>query len=112
VAESPALGDTYRNLRAELWFAAKDWLSKLDCSLPDADKELAQELVAPRYTFTSGGKMQVESKDEMRKRLGHSPDRADALILTFASAAATTSWGSAGNSRWSHKLERGIEAIS
>ena len=112
VAESPALGDTYRNLRAELWFACKDWLSKLDCSLPDTDRALAEELVAPRYDFTSSGKMQVESKDQMRKRLGHSPDRADALVLTFASSAATTSWGSAGSSRWDHKLERGIEAIS
>ena len=111
VAELPALGDTYRNLRSELWFGTKDWLSKLDCSLPKEDRQLFEELIAPRYKYTSGGKMVVESKDEMRKRLGHSPDRADSLVLTFASQASVTSWGSSGSTRWNQPLERGIEAI-
>ena len=111
VSESPALGDTYKNQRSELWFACKDWLAKLDCSLPADDKELARQLVQPRYTFTSGGKMVVETKEEMKKRGLSSPDIADALILTFAGLAATASWGTARSTNWNQPLERGIEAI-
>jgi hypothetical protein len=44
-------------------------------------------LILPKYTFTSTGKIKVESKDEMRKRSPRSPDVADAFCLTFADAA-------------------------
>ncbi len=46
------------------------------------------ELTLPKYTFTSTGKLKVEGKDEMRKRLPRSPDVADAFCLTFADAVA------------------------
>ena len=109
VSESPALGDTYRNLRTELWFNAKDWLSKLDCRLPKDDDRLAQELVIPKYGFTSNGKMYVESKDDMRKRGFASPDVADAFVLTFASVAATTGWGP--QVAWDQPIKREIRGI-
>jgi hypothetical protein len=41
------------------------------------------ELTAPTYFF-NGGKFQIEPKDAVKKRLGRSPDLADALALTFA----------------------------
>ena len=109
VSESPALGDTYRNLRTELWFAAKDWLSKLDCKLPKDDDKLAQELVIPKYGFTSNGKMYVESKDDMRKRGFASPDIADAFVLTFGGGAATSGWGPQPS--WNKPMKREIRGI-
>lgn len=68
----------YAKLRDQLWFAIRDWLKT--GSLPPDDK-LHGELVAPTYFFDARGRYQVESKDDMRRRLGRSPDRADALAL-------------------------------
>jgi hypothetical protein len=88
VAESPSTKNNYLNLRAELWFAIKDWLAQRDCRLPN-DDELVSELAAPSYKYTSTGKIKLESKEEMRKRGIKSPDKADALALTMASSAAS-----------------------
>ncbi len=90
VAESPSTRKNYLNLRAELWFAIKDWLARRDCRLPE-DEELSSELASPQYKYTSSGKIKIESKDEMRKRGIKSPDKADALALTMASSAASFS---------------------
>lgn len=84
VAESPAIGERYNRLRDELWFKCLEWLQERDCKLLD-DEELIGELTSVHYAFTSSGKMQVESKDEMKKRGMDSPDIADAWLLTFAS---------------------------
>ena len=48
------------------------------------DNALIVELTAPTYTFSSTGKMVVESKADMKKRGMRSPDLADAFLLTFA----------------------------
>jgi hypothetical protein len=48
------------------------------------DDALIAELTAPTYTFSSTGKMVVESKADMKKRGLRSPDLADAFLLTFA----------------------------
>ena len=93
VAEAPSTKKNYLNLRAELWFAIKDWLSQRDCRLPQND-ELEAELASPLYKYTSSGKIKIESKDEMRKRGIKSPDKADALALTMASSAASFSGSS------------------
>jgi phage terminase large subunit len=50
------------------------------------DDGLIAELTAPTYTFSSTGKMVVESKADMKKRGMRSPDLADAFLLTFACA--------------------------
>jgi hypothetical protein len=71
--------EQYARLRDETWFRLRDWLKDGGCLPPD-DK-LAGELIAPVYQFTPGQKMQVESKDDLRKKLKRSPDRADALAL-------------------------------
>ena len=88
VSESPASRKNYLNLRAELWFAMKDWLTKRDCRLPN-DDELIAELVSPMYSYTSTGKLKIEAKEAMKKRGIKSPDKADALALTMASSAAS-----------------------
>lgn len=110
VSESPAMGMTYRNLRAELWHKAKAWLEKRDCRMPKDDK-LISELATVRYSFTSSGKIQIESKDDIRKRGLSSPDLADAFVLTFASDAATVSYGQSYSSKWSKPLKRGISLV-
>lgn len=84
VAESPAgAGSRYMRLRDQLWWRAREWLEGLDVQMVE-DAALWSELVSVRYALLSSGKIQVESKDDMRKRGMRSPDLADAFVLTFA----------------------------
>ena len=108
VSESPAMGGTYLNLRAELWHKAKAWLEKRDCKIPN-NEDLIGELATVRYTFTSNGKIKIESKDDIRRRGLKSPDMADAFVLTFAADAATISWGS--SSSWNKPIKRLIRGL-
>ena len=49
--------------------------------------ELIAQLSLPIYMSTEQGKVQIESKDDMRRRGIESPDFADALVLAFHNAA-------------------------
>jgi len=56
---------------------------------------LIAELSVPRYVYTSSGKLQIESKDSIKKRGLSSPDCGDALMLTMAAmqvAGTRVSW--------------------
>jgi hypothetical protein len=81
VAERATDSDEYARIRDELWGRVRDTLQK-DLSLPD-DEELTGQLSAPKYKFDSAGHIVIESKEDMKKRGVDSPDRADALCLTF-----------------------------
>lgn len=87
VSEVAALNPTVAKMRDELWVAVRDWLKARACKLPRSG-DLRGELVSPKYTFTSSGKLKVEGKQEMKKRGLRSPDLADALCLTFAATGA------------------------
>lgn len=111
VSESPALADRYVNLRAELWFKGREWLERKDCSL-GGDDALAEELVSPKYKDLSNGKMQVESKQDLKKRGIRSPNRADAFLLTLATDAVSASGGASGlHHAWTEPLKRQIAGI-
>jgi phage terminase large subunit len=84
VAESPSVNsEKYMRLRDELWFKARDWFASKAVCIPNQD-ELIGDLTVPHYSVTSGGKLKVEDKTEIKKRLPRSPDLADAFCLTFA----------------------------
>ncbi|MFG2269126.1 hypothetical protein ACGFNY_05050 [Streptomyces chartreusis] len=89
VAEAASRPDKFMNLRAELWWELGRGLSESggwDLSVMDnADTTVAQ-LLEPRWDVDPKGRVRVEPKDEIRKRLGRSPDNADALLLAFYSA--------------------------
>lgn len=70
------------NKRAEMWKAARDWL-KAGGAIP-ADPTLRDELQAPEIVPRMDGKLQIESKKEMKARGIPSPNRADTLVLSFA----------------------------
>lgn len=72
----------FLNKRAEMWNLTKQWLRQ-GGAIPD-DPQLAEELCSPEYIVRLDGKIVLESKDEMKKRGLGSPNRADALALTFA----------------------------
>jgi hypothetical protein len=72
----------YQNKRSEMWVEMKEWLEQ-GGALED-EEALSEELCAPEYMFTPAGKIQLEAKKDIKKRGLPSPDRADALCLTFA----------------------------
>lgn len=72
-----------RNKRAEMWANCRDWL-KNGAALPPDDQQLADDLTGPETLPTDDGKIQLESKEAMKKRGVPSPNCADALCLTFA----------------------------
>jgi hypothetical protein len=72
----------YLNKRAEMYGLAKDWL-RAGGALPD-NAELCEQLGTPEYRILPDGKIKVELKEEIVKRLGCSPDDADSFVLTFA----------------------------
>lgn len=75
-------------LRDYLWLEGARWIAQEKPSFSMIDNEIAQDLAAElatvKYSIDSSGRLLAESKDEMKKRLGHSPDIADSLLLTFA----------------------------
>lgn len=83
-----ALDIRYFNKRSEMWFEMVNWI-KSGGAIPD-DKELIEELCAATYTF-QGDKFRLCSKDDIKEVIGRSPDKADALALTFAYPVAPLS---------------------
>lgn len=72
----------FKNLRAAAWWNMRELLDPSRNSilmLPD-DEMLKADLTSPRYKVLSGGKIQVESKEDIRKRLGRSTDAGDAVV--------------------------------
>ena len=70
------------NKRAEMWKLTRDWL-KEGGSIP-LDPQLHQELIGPETVPRPDGKIQIESKKDMKARGIPSPNRADCLGLTLA----------------------------
>ena len=61
-----------------------DWLAEVGgAEIPDSD-ELQSHLCAPGYGFDSNSRLLLEKKEDIRKRVGFSPDLGDGLALTFA----------------------------
>ena len=78
------------NKRAEMWKAARDWL-KEGGSIDKSDQVLADDLTGPETVPRLDGKIQLESKKDMKARGLPSPGRGDALALSFAYPVAKKS---------------------
>ena len=78
----PEEDDTVANLRAEMYTNLRTLFENGEISIPD-DIDLIAQLSSIKYKFNSGGKLLIESKEEMKKRGMKSPDLADALALCY-----------------------------
>lgn len=76
--------ERYVNARAEWFWGLRERFESGEIDIDAADEELAYELATIRWKPDSRGRVQIESKDDMKKRLGRSPDRADAVAIAFA----------------------------
>lgn len=75
--------ERFVNRRTELWWGARDALVTGLVSVPP-DPTLVADLTSVRYSFDSRGRVKLESKDDVKKRLKRSPDRGDAFVLAVA----------------------------
>lgn len=71
----------YLNKRAEAYFALKEYV-EAGCELPN-DKLLIEDLRMMSYDFTDKGRLRIDRKGDFIDEFGRSPDRGDALSLTF-----------------------------
>lgn len=96
--EPPKIGDDGKplgggplNRRAEMWMASRDWLDDpAGADIPD-DDALQADACGPGYKYDSQSRVQLESKEDMRRRGAPSPDGWDAVALTFAEPVAPES---------------------
>lgn len=80
VAGKPRDEKEHLNIRVESWVNVREWLRDAVLEKHEAFYELAK----PKYKIASSGKLQLESKDDMKKRGVPSPNVADALALTLS----------------------------
>ncbi len=75
----------FTNLRSAAWWAMREMLDPANgeaIALPPDDK-LTGDLTAPHWRVVSGGRIEIESKDDIRKRIGRSTDDGDAVVMAF-----------------------------
>lgn len=76
----------FANKRAHAWWHMRELLHPMNpnpIALPN-DPELVRDLIAPHYkTEGMGGRLSVERKTEIVKRIGRSPDKGDAVVMSF-----------------------------
>jgi hypothetical protein len=95
--------DRFLNRRAEAYWQLREELREGKLDLDPDDEDLAAQVCAIRWRVNSRGQIQIESKDEMRKRGLPSPDRADAVSMAVAGAASGAGYlpvATAGTPTW------------
>jgi hypothetical protein len=93
VSEASTQPEKYARLRSQIWWEVGRQLSEdggWDLSrIETADRDrLVTQLTAPKYSLDATGRIVVEKKEETKKRIGRSPDNADALLLAFYAPSA------------------------
>lgn len=78
--EKSDLPEKYLNIRAQMWWEAGQMFYSGVPSIPD-DPILKGQLSSVKYKFASGGQIQIESREDIKKRLGNSGDRAVTVVM-------------------------------
>lgn len=93
IGSGPMDSTRYANRKAEMWDAMREWFcDDAGVCLVNSD-DLQQDITAPCHSdvgadVDSQGRLKIEKKEDIRKRLGFSPDLGDAAALTFAERVA------------------------
>lgn len=86
---APMDSEHFINARSEWFWSLKERMEAGDADIDPDDEDLAAQLGSLKYKYTSRGQVQVESKDDLRKRKLPSPDRADTMMLASAHVPTT-----------------------
>ena len=77
-------GYTFNNLRSQMWWAFRESVLNKEIRIDIDDQQMMTELTSLRYEIRNDKEIKVEPKKNLKKRLGHSPDRADAVVYANA----------------------------
>lgn len=100
VAEASSDPVRFPLLRDELWWdIGREMTEEQAWDLSEIDDDTIADLLAPKWKPDARGRVKIEPKDETRKRLGRSPDGADALLLAYYE-------GSSGLERYLGQLQQ------
>jgi hypothetical protein len=77
--ERYAKSEVFQNLRSQMWWQARLDMQHGTVAIAFEDPELEEDLLCPTWT-TKNGKICVEAKEEIKKRIGRSPDKGDAWV--------------------------------
>ena len=99
--------DRYTNRGTEMWFEAARQIDRCEAILPDCEI-LHSQLTTRRVATSKTGKLNLESKKEMKSRGFSSPDRADALVMAMASFSDQYMWERRGQPNLEEVLEAGM----
>lgn len=75
--------DKYFNQRAEAWGRMREWLANGELPMDDKPGGLADQLCSLDYSYDMALRIQLQSKKDIKKNGGKSPDKADSLALSF-----------------------------
>lgn len=97
--------DKFANQRAEMWWQGRLAVEPEARILLRVDAKTVQQLALPTFRASASGRLQIESKDDLRKRSGASPDRAEAILLALFNPAhelppIVAPIGLTGTNRW------------
>lgn len=110
VADTPSMKDVYAKLRDELYGDVRRWFNTHKVKIPE-DDELVGELttiqVDPK-AMARIGKIKLETKVDMKKRGVASPNRSDAVALTFAFGGAAAS-GALDSHNWRESINEDVD---
>lgn len=74
----------FKNFRSQMWWSFREGLKSGEYSINCEHSQLIEDLTAPRYEISNDKVIKVESKDDIKKRIGRSPDVGDAVVYAFA----------------------------
>lgn len=100
VGEKATDPSRFVNQRAEWYWNLREKFEHGQVSLDEDDEDTAAELIELRYKRLSSGKIQIESKDDMKRRGIPSPNRAEAMMLAFAEPKPRKGGALAGKATW------------
>ena len=80
---SPLDAEHFVNAKAEAYWSLREWMER-GALAGLTDEEMQAQLAGVRYRHTASGRVEIESKEDAKKRGQSSPDRAEALVLAFA----------------------------
>lgn len=81
VSEMPAVRSKFHRLRDEMWWKGREWFEGLNVECHD--RQIAAELSDVLFNYTSAGQIKVEPKQDIKERLGRSPDVGESLLLSL-----------------------------
>lgn len=105
VGNAKASKDEFSNVKAEMYWELMQRFVREEITGAVIDAEMQEELKAQKYKY-SGSKVRMWKKDEIKAKLGRSPDKSDALMLAFMPVPVAYKKNIAARRKLQRRLDR------